>query len=336
MKQSKNQPKLHVLLPRFFTQYLSQQRNVSPRTIESYRDTFRILLRFLHQHKRDSNTPDLLLESITSEIVLEFLSHLEEKRGNCAQSRNVRLAAIRSFIHYCADYIGTELPETTRRILSIPWKRHHHPMMGFLTRVEMETILKSTSSSWSGRRDHLLFLLLYNTGARVSELINVRVVDVSSSDCRQILLHGKGRKERSVPLWKSTQKEIRRWISENHLKNDSPLLQNRFGQPLSRSGVAWQLDFLVEKTAKTNPSLKNRKISPHTLRHTTAMHLLQSGIAIEIIALWLGHENPTTTHRYVEADIEMKRNMLNQIPPPKNTRKTDPLKDSLLKFLDDL
>jgi integrase/recombinase XerD len=331
-----NQPKLHVLLPRFFTHYLTQQRNVSPRTIESYRDTFRILLRFLNQNKRAASTTELLIESLSAEIILSFLSHLEEKRGNSAQSRNVRLAAIRSFIHYCADFIGAELPETTRRILSIPWKQHHRPMLGFLTRSEMESILQSTDSSWSGRRDHLLFLLLYNTGARVSEVIGARVDDVSSSGFRQILLHGKGRKERSVPLWKPTQKEIRRWIRENNLHNDSPLLQNRFGQPLSRSGVTWQLKLLLKKTLAALPSLKNRKISPHTFRHTTAMHLLQSGVAIEVIALWLGHENPTTTHRYVEADIEMKRNILDQIAPPKNKRSSKKSQDPLLKFLDDL
>jgi site-specific recombinase XerD len=189
-------------------------------------------------------------------------------------------------------------------------KRCSRPLLGFLTLDEVKAIISETGDSWTRHRDHLLFLLLYNTGGRISELLAARTKDALAHDCRHLLLYGKGRKERQVPLWRSTQQLLRRWIKDNHLADDSPILPNRFGQPLNRSGVAWQLRKLVCLAAKKAPSLKNRRISPHTFRHNTAMHLLQAGVAPEVIALWLGNESPNTTHLYVEADFEMMRRTL--------------------------
>jgi site-specific recombinase XerD len=323
------------LLPRFFSEHLVQQRNVSPQTVAAYRDTFRLFLRFIHNTCRQKPS-QLSLHSFTAPVVLDFLTHLEQKRGNAISSRNARLAAIRSFLHYASDLLGPELPELTRRIMAIPLKRHTRPMLGFLTREEIEAILATTDASWTGRRDQLLFQLLYNTGARVSEIIAVRVHDVVAGDCRQIQLHGKGRKDRVVPLWPQTQKQLRRWIKENEMKPDAPLLPNRYGQSLTRSGVAWQLKRRLRQAVSRATTLAGRRISAHTFRHTTAMHLLQAGIAPEIIALWLGHESPVTTHFYVEADLDMKRRTLEKLTPAKVKHKTFEPTDHLLRFLDQL
>jgi len=219
---------------------------------------------------------------------------------------------------------------------SIPPKRHTRPVLGFLTRPELEAILGAADDSWSGQRDHLLFLLLYNTGARVSEILGLRVRDVLATGSRHLALHGKGRKERTVPLWRSTQTRLRQWIKANHLESNAPLLPNRFGQPLTRSGAAWQLRRLVQRAAKRVSSLQQRRITPHTLRHTTAMHLLQEGITPEIIALWLGHESLNTTHDYVEADLDMKRKALDLLGPPKRQGTSKLPDDQLLRFLDSL
>jgi integrase/recombinase XerD len=328
-------PDLAKLLPRFFTEHLVEQRNVSSRTVAAYRDTFRLLLRFLQRSHR-AKLSELPLRVLTAANVLDFLSYLERERHNSIRSRNARLAAIRSFLHYASDLLGPELPEPTRRVLSIPWKRHAQPLLGFLSREEVQAILNATDNSRTGRRDRLLIQLLYNTGARVSEIIAVRVRDVLAGDGSQIQLHGKGRKHRVVPLWRQTQKQVRRWIKENELAPDAPLLPNRFGQPMSRSGVAWQLRRWLRKASDKVPSLERRRISPHTFRHTIAMHLLQSGVAPEIIALWLGHESPNTTHLYVEADLEMKRRTLDKITPTRGKRQGSKPSDQLLRFLDQL
>jgi site-specific recombinase XerD len=327
--------RLSDLLPPFFTEYLQQNRNVSQHTIAAYRDTFRLLFRFLKQTSRGSPA-DMDMKLLTPERVLAFLNHLEKDRDNTIRSRNARLAAIRCFVHYVQDQLGPDLPEPTRRILTIPPKRHTRPVLGFLTHPELEAILAAADNSWSGQRDHLLFLLLYNTGARVSEVLGLRVRDVLATGSRHLALHGKGRKERTVPLWRSTQTRLRQWIKLNNPGSDAPLLPNRFGQPLTRSGVAWQLRRLVQRATKTVPSLQQRRISPHTFRHTTAMHLLQKGVAPEVIALWLGHESPNTTHGYIEADLNMKRQALDLLVPPKRRGASKVPDDQLLRFLDSL
>jgi len=258
-----NTPDLNHVLQRFFTEHLMAQRNVSPRTVVAYRDAFRLMLRFL-ERSRKNVASSLPLSALNTESVLNFLIHLEKERQNSIRSRNARLMALRSFVHYASDLLGPELPETTRRILAIPLKRYSRPLLGFLTHEEVQAILAETDDSWTGRRDHLLFLLLYNTGARVSELVALRVNDALTGDGHNLLLHGKGRKERCIPLWRSSQRLLRRWIKGNRLGPDAPLLPNRFGQTLNRSGVAWQLRKLVRLAALKTPSLKNRRVSPHT------------------------------------------------------------------------
>ena len=265
------------LLIRFFNEHLRQQRQVSPHTVLAYRDTFRLLLHFL---KRTYHVCPAALElsGLNPDRVLAFLAHLEQQRANSVPSRNARLAAIRSFAHYAENTLGPDLPESVRRLLAIPIKRHTRPILGFLTRPEIQAVLAAAGESWTGRRDYLLFLLLYNTGARISEILALRVRDVLVTNGRYLDLRGKGRKQRSVPLWRNTQTQLRRWIKENQGQPESPLLPNRFGQPLTRSGAAWQLRQILQRAAAKMPSLRQRRISPHTFRHYADLRTMPTGM----------------------------------------------------------
>lgn len=213
--------------------------------------------------------------------------------------------------------------------LAVPMKRFERRMVGFLSRNEMLSMLGQPGTDWTSQRDHLMLTLLYNTGARVLEIIPVRVADVVLDGAPCVHLLGKGRKQRSVPLWKSTVQEIRSWLRHNpSLRDDNPLLPNRDGHAMTRSNVAQRLDLAVRRS-----SLTQKKISPHTIRHTTAMHLLQSGVPFNVIALWLGHESPTTTHRYVEADLAMKQKALSRLNAPDAKMRRFRATDSLVRFL---
>lgn len=327
-------PELGPWLQRFFREHLVTHRNVSPATIAAYRDTFRLFLRYLKK-TRDGRCFSLPLDVLTPETIVRFLDYLERQRGNCIRTRNARLAAIRSFVHYLSDWLGPELPVTVARIPGIPFKRHVQRLMGFLSPEEVEAILTATDGTWTGQRDHLLFLLLYNTGARISEVLALRVMDVNV-DGRQIELLGKGRKHRRVPLWPQTQRRLRRWLKDNRWPPEAPLLPNRFGQRLSRAGAAYQLQRLVDRASAQLPSLKKRPISPHSFRHGTAMALLEANVPTEVIALYLGHESPKTTHLYVEASLAMKKQALAKINPPRATScRFRPTEDDL-SFLDNL
>ena len=327
-------PEFGPWLHRFFREYLRTQRNVSPATIAAYRDTFRLLLRHLQKTYRVRGF-SLPLEVLKPDTVLRFLDHLEQKRGNSIRTRNARLAAIRSFVHYLIDWLGPELPPAVARILGIPFKRQAQRLMGFLSRQEIEAILAATDDTWTGQRDHLLFLLLYNTGARISEILALRVRDVNI-DHRQIELTGKGRKQRRVPLWPQTQRRLRRWLKNNRCPSEAPLLPNRFGQRLSRAGAAYQLQQLVERASAQLPSLKKRHVSPHSFRHSTAMALLEANVPPEVIALYLGHESPKTTHLYVEASLSMKQQALAKVNPPRAKGGRFRPKEDDLQFLDNL
>jgi len=186
-------PDLNNWIQNYFQDYLVRQRNVSPATVVAYRDTFRLLLRFLRKNRR-RNPDTLSLEILTPETVLAFLHHLEQTRGNAIRTRNARLAALRSFVHYLVDWLGPELPACTQRILAVPFKRQVKRLVGFLTKPEIEAMLAATDDTWTGRRDHLLILLLYNTGARISELLALRVQDLVGTQAKQVELLGKGRK----------------------------------------------------------------------------------------------------------------------------------------------
>jgi site-specific recombinase XerD len=253
------------------------------------------------------------------------------------RSRNARLSAIRSFLKYAAHQDLTALA-IIEHSLAIPTKRHDKAVLGFLTRPEMEAIIAAPDRrSWVGQRDRTLFSVLYNTGARVSEAINLRVGDVVLDVSPVAHLHGKGRKRRSVPLWKTTAATIQQWIRQLPKASETDFLfPSRSRGKLSRSSVTQRLALSVDHAARQHPQLTNRAISPHTIRHTTAMHLLQSGVDITVIALWLGHESPTTTHMYLEADMAMKEEALNRLQPIEATSSRYRPPDQLLAFLQSL
>jgi len=325
-----------TLVQGFFCQRLLQQRNASPRTVAAYRDTFRLLLCYVQDH-RSIAIESVTLRDLDAVLVCAFLDYLEQERHNSIRTRNARLAALRSFFHYAATQAPEDLPNI-QRVLAISGKRHDTPLLGFLTHQEVGAVRNACDlSTWSGRRDHALFTTLYNTGARVSEAINLRVVDLQGrSSTATLHLRGKGRKERMVPLWKSTARLLASWLGTQTTTPQAPLFPNRDGEPMTRTGVAHRLRLTVTKAMQACPSLRSKRISPHTLRHTTAMHLLQAGVDITVIALWLGHENPSTTHCYVEADLAMKRRALAALDEPTSRRCRFKPNNTLLSFLEGL
>ncbi len=328
-------PSFPTLLQDFFCQRLINQQNASPRTVASYRDSFRLLLRFAQE--RTKKVPvALTLADLDAPLVLAFLDDLEKSRHNTIRSRNARLAAIRSFLSYAALREPAALP-SIQRVLAIPFKRFTSPGIEHLSRDEIAAILDAPdSSTWSGRRDRIMLETSYNTGARVSEIVALSIGDLSMARSASVLIRGKGRKQRTVPLWKRTRGHLREWLRQISSDPAAPLFPNRSGHRLSRSGVEARLRAAVATAGDRCPSLRRRQISPHTLRHTTAMHLLQAGVEITVIALWLGHESITTTHIYMEADLAMKRRALGKLHGPAVTLTRFRPGDRLLQFLEAL
>jgi integrase/recombinase XerD len=335
MKAVGSENNFSTLLQDFFRQRLLEERNASLQTVASYRDTFRMFLLFI-QTDTGKSPGSFRLEDLDMPLVLRFLEHIENVRGNSVRTRNVRLAAIRSFVRYVSLREPAWLPNA-QRILAIPTKRFDRPLVNFLTREEIETIIQAPDrSTWGGHRDQVMLATFYNTGARVSEVTRLSVDDVFLNGQAYIRFQGKGRKERTTPMWKSTAKRFKEWFSRIDKKTGSPLFPNRNGQHLTRSGVENRLRVAVRRAVPSCPSLRDKKISPHTLRHTTAMHMLQAGVDITTIALWLGHENPSTTHLYIEADLAMKERALqklNEVPLEKTRYQP---KGHLLAFLESL
>lgn len=326
---------LSTLIQNFFCQRLITQRNASSQTIAGYRDTFRLLFRYA-QEKMKKDPAALQFEDLNADFVLEFLDYLEQERGNSERTRNLRLAAIRSFLRYVSYRLPGSL-STIQAVLAIPQKRFDRPSLEFLTREEVEAIITAPEkTTFSGHRDFVMLMTLYNTGARVSEIIRLRVSDLCLQSKASILIHGKGRKQRAIPLWNSTKCHLKKWLFQLKPDSNESLFPSRCGRPLSRSGVEYRLRLAVKKAAERFPSLGKRQISPHTFRHTTAMHLLQSGVDITVIALWLGHESPATTHMYVEADLTMKEKALQKLQDPYLKSVRYQASDSILSFLESL
>lgn len=325
---------LPTLLENFFSQYLITERQLSSCTVASYRDTCRLLLNYL-QTQTKRGPCEQRLEDWDAPNILRFLEHLEKQRHCCARSRNVRLAAVHCFMRYVANRQPQSLA-LANRVLAIPNKRYAQRLVGHLTAEQLQAICQAPDpTTFSGQRDRLFFQLLYNTGARVSELVSLNRRDLTD-DCRTVTLHGKGHKERTVPLWSKTARLLRHWLNQRPAEGSTPVFTNRFGNRLTRFGVEKQLAVAVAKAAQSCPALQGCTISPHVFRHTTAMHLLQSRVDITVIALWLGHESPLTTHKYIEADLEMKKNTLNHLKAPKMAKAAYRPKDRLLAFLENL
>lgn len=327
-------PSFATLVQDFFCSRLQRQRGASPHTVASYRDAFRLLLEFAERSRGRAPTR-LTLADLDAPLVLTFLDHLEHERGNCVRTRNTRLAAIRSFCRYSAYRAPGALAQL-HQVLAIPSKRFDQPEVRYLTRAQMSALLAAPdASTWSGRRDRVLFQVLYNTGGRVSEVVGMNIgdIDISGSPC--VHFRGKGRKERSVPLWKATRSALRTW-TRNHIGDPgAPLFPDRHGDRLTRSGVQARLDVAVQRAAQRCPGLP-RRVTPHVVRHTTAMHLLQAGVDIAVIALWLGHESPATTHRYLAGDLELKRRALDKLPDMHRGGTRFRANDRLLAFLEAL
>jgi len=319
----------------FFTDRLLNQRQASPHTIAGYRDVFRLLFSFAAERLGKSPC-DLMIDNLDAPFIGEFLDYLQKERGNCARTRNARLAAIHSFFRY----VVLREPASAlicQRVLAIPNKRYERKPVAFLNRSEIEALLAAAeSSTWIGRRDRALLLVAIQTGLRVSELIGLRCQDVVLGTGAHVSCEGKGRKHRCTPLRQDAAAIVESWLRERQGQPEEPVFPNRRGRPLSRDAV----ERLVAKNAALAqqhcPSLKRKKVTPHVLRHTAAMELLQHGVDRSVIALWLGHESMETTQIYLHADMQMKEKALSLTTPigviPGRYRPGD----ELLAFLESL
>src|SRR6266496_1892368 len=320
------------LVQAFFVDFLLNQKHSSPRTLATYRDAFRLLLRFVHE-THGVEPAALSIENLDAPIILAFLDHIERQRANSIRSRNARLAAIRSFFRF-VQMREPAAVATASRVLAIPVKRTERKLVGYLTRPEIDALLSAADlTNWDGRRDHALLLTLYNTGARVSEIIAVCRGDILLDAPASLKLHGKGRKERAVPLWTKTAQVLRSWFQELGDRSGEFAFPSARARSLSRHGVSFLLGRLADRAVKACPSLSNKQITPHVIRHSTAMHLLQSGVDPAVIALWLGHESVETTHGYIEADLTMMENAMEKLTPAGSAPARFKASDDLLVFL---
>lgn len=329
------QPTFPALLERFFTQRLMQQRQASAHTIASYRDTFRLLLQFAQQRLRKAPSA-LALEDINAPLVVDFLDELEKVRDVTARTRNLRLTAIHSFFRYVAFEAPTHAAQT-QRVLAIPAKRFTRALVPFLNRQEVDALLTAPDQrTWSGRRDHALILLAVQTGLRLSELTGLRQQDLHLGTGAHVRVIGKGRKERCTPLSRNTRTVLAAWMKDLPKLSDPPLFPNARGSRLSAHGVHYLLAKHVATASSTCPSLKHKRVSPHVLRHTTAMDLLQQGVEQSVLALWLGHESIETTQVYLDANLEFKQRVLDAITPLNAKPGRFQPDDKLLAFLKSL
>lgn len=286
-----------------------QARGASPHTIRSYRDTLRLLFAFIAD-RRHRAVADITLDDLQSPDVIAFLSHLESKRANTVSSRNIRLAAIRSFFKHLVEH-DLSRADQYQRVLSIPNKRARVPTAQYLEPEEIKQIIAQPDrSSLSGCRDHALLLFLYNTGARVSEALGVRAEHLSLNTPRHVRLFGKGNKERICPLWRDTAAALQHLLSARHARSQDWLFCNRSGERLSRDGVAYILKKYSASAARAIPALRRRRVKPHLFRHSCAVALLQAGVDITVIRDYLGHASISTTNRYVSTNLQMKRDAL--------------------------
>jgi integrase/recombinase XerD len=332
------QPSLARLLESFFRNRLTDQRNATPATIASYRDALRLLVLFASE--RTGHNPCVLtVQDLDRDLILAFLDHLEQERGNCIHTRNSRLTAVRSFFHHVAANDPGSIG-VAQRILAIPIKRSHTEVTHYLSRSELAALIDAPDRRTSrGRRDSVLLLFLARTGARVSEALNVDAADLQLGRPHpQVLLWGKGRKQRMVPLPDDLAKALEELLRERGIgRHDSlPLFVGRRGQRLTRFGATHIVRRAVATASKRIPRLVRKHVSPHVLRHSLAMTLLQSGVDLLTIQAWLGHAQVATTHRYASADVQMMRRGLEQAGVSgKEFARFQP-KDEVLRLLEQL
>jgi site-specific recombinase XerD len=320
------------LLEAFFTDRLMRERQASPHTIAAYRDTFRLLLAFVQQ--RLGKAPSALaLADLDAPLIGTFLDHLERGRANKARTRNARLAAIHSFFRYVTLQEPTHAG-LIQRVLAMPNKRYDRRLIDFLTREEMAALLAAPDrSAWIGRRDHALLLLALQTGLRVSELIGLHCDDVMLGSGAHVRCRGKGRKERCTPLRREAVATLRLWLRERAGRPEEPLFPSGRGGAMSRDAIEYLLTKYTAVAQKRCPSLQKKRVSPHVLRHSTAMDMLQRGIDRSVIALWLGHESVETTQMYLDADLALKEKALARTAPLPTHRSRYRPDDPLIAFL---
>ena len=322
-------------LQAYFSERLITQRDASPQTIASYRDTFRLLLAFAF--KQTGKQPcQLDIDDLDAPLIGMFLNHLEHDRGNSPRTRNNRLAAIHSFCRYAALKHPEHLA-TLGRVIAIPTKRYERNIVSYLQPEEIKALLAAPNrSTWLGRRDHALLLTAVLTGVRVTELVTLSVGDVSLDTGAHIKVTGKGRKRRAVTLTPETVAVLRQWLNERQGHHEDALFPTRRGQPLTRSGARQLLDKHIATAAVACASLNNKRVSPHTLRHTNAMLLRAGEVDIATIALWLGHESIKTTYIYQQADPALKQKAVDRLAPLGTKPGRYRPSDALLAFLESL
>ena len=326
---------LATTLQAFFSDRLIRQRQVSPNTIQAYRDTLRLLLVFASDRHR--KTPAKLeFDDLDAPLIGAFLDHLEHGRNNSVCTRNARLAAIRSLFRYAA-LRHPEHASTIERVLDIPSKRFERRLVTFLTEAEISALLAAPDrSNWTGRRDTALFSLAVQTGLRVSELIGLRCADVHLGSGAHVSCNGKGRKQRITPLTSGIVTVLRTWLAERAGQPEAPLFTTQTGKGLSRDAIEHRLAKYVGKAADVCPSLAQKSVTMHVLRHSAAMRLLRAGIDTSVIALWLGHEQIETTQIYLHADLEIKERALEKTAPIETKPGRFQPTDELLAFLEAL
>ncbi len=302
---------LAVLIQSFFEHHLVSERGLSGHTVLAYRDAVKLFLEFATQRCGKPCTK-LTIEDLSADMVRRFLEHLERSRHNVVRTRNNRLAAIHSLFRYLAAVEPRHLARC-QSVLAVAFKRQVQAVPEYLEREEVLSIMQHIDlRNPLGRRDDALFRMLYNTGMRAQELVTLNVNHVRFSRPYYVHIHGKGHKDRTCPLWRETVQALKGYLEERSVRftDATPLFVNSEGERITRFGVRYVVRHRISTAAKDCPSLLTRKVSPHTLRHTTAMHLLQSGVDLNMIRSWLGHASIETTHGYVEIDLEMKRKTL--------------------------
>ena len=326
---------LPTLLQQFFTDRLVAQMEASPNTIAGYRDTFRLLLRFANEKIGRAPT-QLRIEDLDSTLVGDFLAQLETARRNSARSRNTRLAAIRSFFRFVAMQEPAHMLHC-QRILALPDKRYVRRTVDFLDAAEMEALLAAPDrSTWVGRRDYAILLVALQTGLRASELINLRRCDMVAGTGAHIRCEGKGRKQRCTPLRRETLQALEAWLKERGGADHDPLFPTHSGSKLSRDALEHLVRRHTLSASKSCPSLSKKRVSPHVLRHSTAMELLHHGVDQAVIALWFGHESVETVQVYTHADLRLKEKALARMTATESKPGRYQPDDKLLAFLETL
>jgi integrase/recombinase XerD len=322
-------------LQAFFTDRLARQRQASPHTIAAYRDTFKLLLTYA-EHRTGKAPSALAVADLDAPLIGAFLDHLETERGNSVRTRNARLAAVHSLFRYAA-LRHPEDAAVIARVLAIPPKRFDHAIVTYLTEPEITALLAAPDqTTWTGRRDHALLTLAVQTGLRASELISLTVADAYLGTGAHISCLGKGRKQRITPLTSGTVTILNAWLAERAGLPADPLFPTRRGAPLSRDALERRVAKHATTAAQSRPTLAEKKVSPHVMRHTAAMRLLNAGVDTTVIALWLGHENVATTQIYVHADLALKERALARTAPTNTAQQRYRPSDTIIAFLDGL